>query len=160
MRVLPADPGLLTVYSDGAARGNPGPAGIGAVVCGPDGTVLAEVAEGIGVATNNVAEYRAAIAGLRAAAAFAPRWVRLRADSRLLIEQLAGRFRVKSPPLIRLHEELRALMKTFERVELEHVRREANKHADRLANRGVDEWLAGPGHDHVAPGPAARLFED
>src|SRR5438105_2935510 len=87
----------VTVETDGAARGNPGPAGIGAVVTGEDGSVLGRVAEGIGVATNNVAEYRAAIEGLRKAAALGATEVVLRADSRLLIEQLAGRFRVKNP---------------------------------------------------------------
>ena len=107
-----ADPDLrVIVHSDGAARGNPGPAGIGAVVTSPSGEVLAEVAEGIGVATNNVAEYRAAIEGLRAARDLGAHAVTLRADSRLLIEQLKGNFRVKNPTLQRLHQEARTLFK-------------------------------------------------
>ena len=120
--------------------------------------VLVELAEGIGVATNNVAEYRAAIEGLRRAADLGGSIVLLRSDSKLLIEQLSGRFRVKNPTLIRLHKEVRDQLERFEKVSLEHVPREFNTHADRLANMGVDEWLAGPGRDHVPPGPPPDLF--
>jgi ribonuclease H / adenosylcobalamin/alpha-ribazole phosphatase len=148
----------VIVSTDGAARGNPGPAGIGVVVKTPGGRVLAEVARGLGVATNNVAEYQAAIEGLRQAARVGARRVLLRADSRLLVEQLAGRFRVKNPTLIRLHAEARSLAAQFEKVGYEHVRRERNREADRLANRGVDEWLAGPGKDHRPPRAAPELF--
>jgi len=116
------------------------------------------VAEGIGVATNNVAEYRAALAGLQTAARLGARSVLLRSDSRLLIEQLSGRFRVKNPTLIRLHQEVREAVKAFDGVAFEHVPRELNRDADRLANRGVDEWLAGPGARYRAPGPAPKLF--
>ena len=139
----------VTVATDGAARGNPGPAGIGVVITGDDGSVLDRVGEGIGVATNNVAEYRAAIEGLRRAAALGATEVVLRADSRLLIEQLAGRFRVKNPTLQRLHAEARELIRGFDRVRLVHVARELNKAADRAANEGVDAWLA----EHGAPQP-------
>lgn len=159
MRVLPQDPGpRLTVYSDGAARGNPGPAGIGAVVLDERGDVVDEIAEGIGVATNNVAEYRAALAGLEAARRAGAREVLLRADSRLLVEQLAGRFRVKNPTLIRLHQRVREVAGGFERIRFEHVPRERNKHADRLANRGVDEWLTGEGSGYRPPEPSPDLF--
>ncbi len=123
------------------------------------GRVLQEIAEGIGVATNNVAEYRAAIAGLRAAAGLGARRVLLRSDSRLLIEQLSGRFRIKNPTLIRLHGEAREAAGGFDRVGFEHVPRELNGEADRLANRGVDEWLAGPGAGYRPPGPARGLFD-
>jgi ribonuclease HI len=162
VRELPQDPGpRLIVHTDGGARGNPGPAGIGVVVTDEAGRVVAEIAEGIGPATNNVAEYRAAIEGLRAAADHGARRVLLRADSRLLIEQLAGRFRVKNPTLQRLHEEARAVMKRFDEVALEHVRRELNADADRLANQGIDDWLAGPGRAWSPPGPRDEpLFED
>ncbi|MGH2710475.1 MAG: ribonuclease HI family protein [Actinomycetota bacterium] len=161
MRALPTDRDLsVIVYSDGAARSNPGPAGIGALVTTQDGRVLAELGEGIGPATNNVAEYKAAIAGLELAAEKGATRVLLRADSRLLIEQLAGRFKVKNPTLQRLHQEARALIKSFEKVTLEHVRREKNKEADRLANEGVDSWLAENG-PYEAPLPAnPELFED
>jgi ribonuclease HI len=161
VRILPADPGPhLIAYCDGAARGNPGPAGIGAVVMDLDGTVVAEVAEGIGIATNNVAEYRAAIAALRTCGELAARHVTLRADSKLLVEQLAGRWRVKNPTLIRLHGEARALLTAFDWVELEHVRRERNKLADRLANRGVDAWLAEHGGSVVPAEPPPAMFEE
>jgi ribonuclease H / adenosylcobalamin/alpha-ribazole phosphatase len=160
VRVLPQDPGRhLIVNCDGAARGNPGPAGIGVVISDEDGEVLDEIAEGIGVATNNVAEYRAAIAGLARAAELGAHEVLLRSDSRLLIEQLEGRFRVKNPTLQRLHGEVRGLAQAFRDVHYEHVGREMNKEADRLANRGVDEWLAGEGADYEPPAPAPRLWE-
>lgn len=149
----------MILWCDGAARGNPGPAGIGVVVADQDGRVLEEIAEGIGPATNNVAEYRAAIAGLRAAAARGATTVMLRSDSRLLIEQLAGRFRVKKPTLQRLHEQARALLKNFDRVDLEHVPREDNTEADRLANQAVDAWLLGEGSDWRPPEPSPPLFE-
>jgi ribonuclease HI len=135
--------------TDGAARGNPGPAGIGAVVTDDGGRVLARVAEGIGVATNNVAEYRAAIEGLRAAADLGADEVILKADSRLLIEQLRGKFRVKNPTLQVLHAEAREQMRRFQRVRLVHVARELNKAADKAANEGVDAWLM----SNIAPEP-------
>jgi probable phosphoglycerate mutase len=95
--------------------------------------VLAEIAEGLGVATNNVAEYTAAIRVL------------LRSDSRLVIEQLAGRWKIKNPTLQQLHRRARSLVGAFERVQFEHVPRERNVEADRLANVGVDAWLAAQG---------------
>jgi probable phosphoglycerate mutase len=116
------------------------------------------VSKGIGVATNNVAEYRAALAGLEAARELGARSVLLRADSRLLVEQLAGRFRVKNPTLIKLHQEIRKLLPSFERVSFEHVPREQNRDADRLANRGVDAWLAGEGAGYRPPEPEPDLF--
>jgi ribonuclease HI len=120
---------------------------------------VAEKGEGIGVATNNVAEYTAALEGLRLAAEKGASEVLLRSDSRLLIEQLAGRFRVKNPTLIRLHGEVRDAMQPFRAVRLEHVPRELNKKADRLANAGVDRWLAGPGRGYRRPAPPPDLFD-
>lgn len=140
---MPADPRpRLTVACDGAARGNPGPAGIGVQITDPEGAVVAEIAEGIGFATNNVAEYRAAIAGLARARDLGATEVLLRSDSRLLIEQLAGNYRVRNEGLKPLHAEARRLLAGFAAVGLEHVRRERNTEADRLANVGVDAWLA------------------
>jgi len=159
VRILPPHPGSrLTLYCDGAARGNPGPAGIGAAVFAEDGSLIGEVAEGIGVATNNVAEYKAAIAGLSLCRGLAAKEVLVRADSKLLVEQLSGRWRVKNPTLIRLHEEARELVKGFDRVRFEHVPRALNKVADRLANRGVDGWLAGPGRGYAPVEPSPDLF--
>ena len=124
-----------------------------------DGEVVAEVAEGIGVATNNVAEYTAAIRGLERARELRATHVLLRSDSRLLIEQLAGRWKVKNPTLQVLHHEARSLIKGFEEVRFEHVRRERNVEADALANRGVDEWLAGEGARWERSPPSPRLWE-
>ena len=124
-----------------------------------DGKVVAEVAEGIGVATNNVAEYTAAIRGLERARELGATRVLLRSDSRLLIEQLAGRWKVKKATLQVLHHEARSLIKGFEEVRFEHVRRERNVQADALANRGVDEWLAGESASWERAPPSPRLWE-
>ena len=160
MRVLSKDPHLhLIVYCDGAARGNPGPAGIGVMVTDADGRVLARLGEGIGVATNNVAEYRAALAGLEAAAELGASRVLVRSDSRLLVEQLSGRFRVKNPTLIRLHGEIRKLLPRFAEVHFEHIPREQNGEADSLANQGVDEWLSGEGKGYVRAEPSPEMFD-
>ena len=99
---------------------------------------LASVSECIGVATNNVAEYRALIAGLEAALGFAPTTVRVRADSELLIRQLEGRYRVRNAGLQPLHREASALLARFARHELQHVRREFNTDADALVNAALD----------------------
>ncbi len=132
----------MIVACDGASRGNPGPAGAGAQITDPDGVVLAEVTEGLGEATNNVAEYTAVIRGLERALELGAGSVLLRSDSQLLINQLTGRYRVKSPHLQPLYRRVRELAAGFDSIEYEHVRRERNTEADRLANQGVDEWLA------------------
>ncbi len=143
MRVLPADPGPLTVSCDGAARGNPGPAGIGVQITDADGRVLAEIAEGLGETTNNVAEYTAAVEGLRKAIDLGATRVHLRSDSQLLINQLTGVYRVKTAHLIPLHAQVRELARRLPSgVTYEHVPRERNVEPDRLANLGVDTWLA------------------
>ena len=143
MRALPADPGHLIVSCDGASRGNPGPAGIGVQITTEDGTVVSEIARGIGETTNNVAEYTAVIEGLAQAKELGARSVTLRSDSLLLISQLTGRYRVKSPHLQPLHRRARSIAVGFERISFEHVPRERNVEADRLANEGVDRWLGG-----------------
>jgi ribonuclease HI len=131
----------LVIYSDGGARGNPGPAAIGAVVLDPSTdppTALATVSERIGVTTNNVAEYQAVIAGLEAASEFPARRIRVRADSQLVIRQLEGRYRVKQAHLRPLYERARALLSDYEEVDLAHVRREDNADADALVNAALD----------------------
>jgi ribonuclease HI len=143
VRALPADPGHLIVACDGASRGNPGPAGIGAQVTDERGAILGEIARGIGETTNNVAEYTAVIEGLSLAQELGARTVTLRSDSLLLINQLTGRYRVKSEHLQPLHRRARSLGAGFERITFEHVPREQNTAADALANLGVDRWLAG-----------------
>jgi ribonuclease H / adenosylcobalamin/alpha-ribazole phosphatase len=127
---------------DGGARGNPGPAGIGVTIRSPRGKVLAEVSEAIGAATNNVAEYTAVKRALERAAEIGATDVLIRSDSKLLIEQLKGNYRVKNPTLQRLHAEVRALARRIEKVSYEHVPRERNKRADQLVNLAVDAWLA------------------
>jgi ribonuclease HI len=145
VRALPADPGLLIVSCDGAARGNPGPAGIGVVVESSRGEVLSTIAEGLGEATNNVAEYTAAREGLRRAAELGATQVLLRSDSELLIKQLTGVYKVKAAHLRDLHREVMRETGRFARVRFEHVPRSRNREADRLANEGVDAWLEARG---------------
>jgi len=130
------------------------------VITTPRGRVVDRIARGIGIATNNVAEYTAALEGLRRAKELGATDVLLRSDSKLLIEQLSGRFRVKNPTLLRLHTEVRATAKAFARVSYEHVPREQNKEADRLANQGVDEWLSGEGASWSPPERAPSLWEE
>jgi ribonuclease HI len=108
-----------------------------------DGRVVAEIARGIGETTNNVAEYTAVIEGLARAEELGARSVTLRSDSLLLISQLNGRYRVKSQHLQPLHRRARSIAAGFDRISFEHVPREQNQEADRLANEGVDRWLAG-----------------
>jgi ribonuclease HI len=104
--------------------------------------VLAEIAEGIGHTTNNVAEYKAVIAALARAKQLGASRVRVRADSKLVIEQMKGTWKVRQPHLVPLHQEAKRLARLFERVSWEHVRREYNKHADALANRAMDVQAA------------------
>jgi ribonuclease HI len=120
---------------------------------------MKEIGEGIGVATNNVAEYRAAIEALRQAGELGADELLLRSDSKLLIEQLSGRWRIKNPTLLRLHTEAKSLMRGLRAVKLEHIPRELNREADRLANAGVDKWLSGPGKGYRRPAPSPELFD-
>jgi probable phosphoglycerate mutase len=126
------------VYSDGASRGNPGRASIGAVVIDPTGRVRHEVSEAIGITTNNVAEYRALVAGLEAALALGATRVEVRMDSELIVRQAIGRYRVKNSALIPLHNRVLALRRQFNEVVFRHVPRALNKHADALANQALD----------------------
>ena len=131
----------LLLFADGGARGNPGPAAIGAVLLDPTTDPpdrLAVVSERIGETTNNVAEYRAVIAGLEAALAFPARVMRVRADSMLVIEQLRGVWKVRQPHLRPLHARARELLAAYDEVDLAHVRREFNTDADALVNAALD----------------------
>jgi ribonuclease HI len=128
----------LVAYIDGGARGNPGPAGFGVRIERPDGTVVEELAEPIGVATNNIAEYRGLIAALEWARAHGHRALHVRSDSLLLVQQMLGAFRVKNAGLQPLYAKARLLAHEIGRVTFEHVRRESNTHADRLANEAMD----------------------
>jgi ribonuclease HI len=133
--------GNFLLYTDGAARGNPGPAAIGAALyLVDDGTrrLVGEVSEAIGPATNNVAEYKAVLAGLALARRHHPDRLVLRADSQLLIRQLQGRYRVKNLALRELYEEVVKLLATLPAYRLEHVPREENIVAYALANSALD----------------------
>lgn len=130
---------MIRAYIDGGARGNPGPAGYGVRVEAADGTVLAELHGGIGIATNNVAEYNGLLAALTWAVGHGERQVHIRADSELLVKQMRGEYKVKNPGLQPLCARARLLMMHLDTVVFEHVRREFNKEADRLSNLGMDE---------------------
>jgi orotate phosphoribosyltransferase len=129
----------VVVEADGGSRGNPGPAGFGVVVRDPaTGAVLAKRSEAIGVATNNVAEYRGLIAGLTAAQELGATQVAVRMDSKLVVEQMSGRWQVKHPDLRALARQASELRAGFETIGFEWIPRELNKDADRLANEAMD----------------------
>lgn len=128
----------LTVNVDGGARGNPGPAAIGAIVRDGDGEVLAERGERIGRATNNVAEYKALLLGIELAAALGAGELELVGDSELIVRQVEGRYKVKDATMKELHGQVKAALAPFESWSIRHVRRENNADADRLVNQALD----------------------
>ena len=145
----------LVVEADGGSRGNPGPAGCGAVVRDEaTGALLAEESLGLGETTNNVAEYRGLISGLRAAQEHGATSVHARMDSKLVIEQMSGRWKVKHANLQPLAREAAALVRAIGEVTFEWVPRKDNKHADRLANEAMDEQAGGGGNSSAGTGPA------
>ncbi|MGH3726776.1 MAG: bifunctional RNase H/acid phosphatase [Mycobacterium sp.] len=135
----------VLVEADGGSRGNPGLAGYGAVVFSPDRErVLGEAGETIGHATNNVAEYRGLIAGLAEAARLGATEVSVSMDSKLVVEQMSGRWKVKHPDLIKLYQQAVTAAMQFESVDYRWIPRERNKHADRLANEAMDRASGKP----------------
>jgi ribonuclease HI len=128
----------LTVNVDGGARGNPGPAAIGAVVRDADGKVVQERGERIGQATNNVAEYRALLLGIELAAALDAEELELVGDSELIVRQVEGRYKVKDATLRQLHAEVKEALAPFGRWSIRHVRREQNADADAIVNAALD----------------------
>ncbi|OBF16765.1 bifunctional RNase H/acid phosphatase [Mycobacterium sp. ACS4331] len=133
----------VAVEADGGSRGNPGPAGYGAVVWSSDrAAVLAERKEAIGIATNNVAEYRGLIAGLEAAVDLGAAEVSVAMDSKLIVEQMSGRWKVKHPDLLELNQKAKALAAQFDRIDYRWIPRAQNSHADRLANEAMDAAAA------------------
>jgi probable phosphoglycerate mutase len=129
----------VVVEADGGSRGNPGPAGYGAVVReAATGEVLVERAEALGVTTNNVAEYRSLVAGLQAAADLGAVDVEVRMDSKLVVEQMSGRWQIRHPALRPLAAQVAALVRRFDSVRFTWVPRERNRHADALANAAMD----------------------
>jgi probable phosphoglycerate mutase len=129
----------IVAWIDGGARGNPGPAGYGVHVESADGGLIAEFHGYLGSATNNIAEYNALLAALRYAQQHGHRIVRIKSDSELLVKQMKGEYRVKHPGLQPLYRQAQTLAQALDRVVFEHVRREQNKDADRLANQAMDE---------------------
>ena len=127
-----------TLWTDGGARGNPGPAAYGYVLEAEDGTVLAAHGEAIGTATNNVAEYRALVAGLAKAAELAVGELEVVSDSELLVKQMRGEYKVKNAALRELWDEANDLARRLEAVRFTAVRREHNELADRLVNEALD----------------------
>jgi ribonuclease HI len=128
----------LVVHVDGGARGNPGPAAIGVVLSKPDGTVLDEIAERIGVATNNVAEYRAVLVALARAAALGARDVEIVGDSELIAKQLTGEYKVRHPAMKPLHQQASVALRGFDRWQIRTVPRTENARADALVNAALD----------------------
>jgi ribonuclease HI len=128
----------LILCTDGGSRGNPGPAGYGAVLMDDSGRIVRELSEFIGRATNNEAEYRALIAALRAAHELGAREVVVRADSQLLVRQLNGQYRIRSRNLMPLVLRARRMLEEFPSWKVEHVPREMNSRADTLANEAMD----------------------
>ena len=134
---------MVVAYIDGGARGNPGPAGYGVRIEAADGTLVDELHGGLGIATNNVAEYNGLLAALQWAVEHRERRVQIRADSELLVKQMRGEYKVKNAGLQPLHARARLLVGQLDHVKFEHVRREFNSEADRLANEAMDEATAG-----------------
>jgi probable phosphoglycerate mutase len=158
VRQLPADPVLrgrygsidgtlgraaarivIVAYIDGGARGNPGPAGYGVRIERADATLVEEFCDSIGIATNNVAEYRGLLAALEWAKARGEHEVHVRSDSLLLVQQMKGVYKVKNDGLRPLHAKAQQLSREIGRVTFEHVGRSSNANADRLANAAMDE---------------------
>ena len=137
-----------SLYVDGACRGNPGPAGAGAVLLDPEGRIQAQESRSLGLATNNIAEYQGLLLGLAAARARGVRRLAIFSDSQLMVEQLNGRYRVKTPHLLPLWQEARKQLQYFEVYAISHVDRALNREADRLARQAVDQG-APPGYNNT-----------
>lgn len=128
----------MVAHVDGGARGNPGPAGYGVVIKDMGGRKLAELSEYLGIQTNNYAEYRGLIAALEYALAHNHDGLRVLADSELIVRQIKGVYKVRNPGLRPLFERAQELIRRLKWFEIEHVRREQNRAADRLANQAMD----------------------
>ena len=131
--------GVWSLYCDGASRGNPGPAGAGVVLLDPYGEVAVRNLEYLGPTTNNVAEYRGLLLGLKMARNLGIKKIRVYSDSELLVRQINGSYRVKKPHLLTLWQEARRQLQQFQTYEVTHVPRGENHEADRLANQAIDQ---------------------
>jgi probable phosphoglycerate mutase len=152
----PSRAGSHTFNIDGGSRGNPGPASYGVVVRDAGGTIVARLKKYIGRATNNVAEYYGLIAALDYAQARSLRAVRMESDSELLVKQMRGQYKVKSPDLRPLFEQARKMAQSFASFSITHVYREQNSEADALANQALDETGGAPAAAKLSPPRAAK----
>ncbi len=128
----------LTIFADGGSRGNPGPAGAGAVLYDGDGQEVAALSKYLGKATNNVAEYQALILGLKRARDLGAAQVTIKMDSELVVRQIQGRYKVKAPGLKPLYAKAMRLLRGFEKMTISHIPRGENRRADELANKAMD----------------------
>lgn len=135
----------LRLYTDGASRGNPGPAALGVVIEDDQGMRLRGLHRYLGIASNNVAEYHALIEGLKAVEPWKPDRLEVYLDSKLVVEQVKGNYKVKNPELQVLIKQVQDLRSRFPIVEFKHVEREKNRGADALANMALDERVKKPG---------------
>jgi ribonuclease HI len=149
----PSPSGWFTAHCDGGSRGNPGPAGYGAVIEDPQGRIVARLGEFLGIHTNNYAEYKGLLAVLTWAGQNAARQLRVVSDSELMVKQMKGQYKVASPVLRPLWEEAKRLARTLEKFEISHTLRGGNKEADRLANEAMDRGMGRPvgGSPSIAP---------
>ncbi|MDK2877939.1 MAG: ribonuclease [Thermoanaerobacteraceae bacterium] len=131
----------ITVFTDGASRGNPGDAGIGIVFIDESGGVVKEISDYIGQTTNNIAEYTALIRALNEAIEMNCDEIDIITDSELMVKQIKGEYQVKNEGIKNLYKQVQDFLKEFKSYSITHVRREQNKRADELANRGIDEAL-------------------
>jgi ribonuclease HI len=147
---------IIRIEFDGGSRGNPGPAGIGVVLRAADGTPVVTLGRFIGRATNNVAEYRALITGLQKAKELGARRILVRGDSELIIRQMRGEYRVRSPDMRPLYEQAKVLFDEFDDARIEHNYREKNILADKLANLAMDKKIdvTHDGDEILLPAPA------
>ncbi len=158
-KAQPAIP-AITAHIDGGARGNPGPAGYGVYIQDEAGKTIAEMSEFLGVQTNNVAEYSALVAALEFATKNEHRALRVVSDSELLVKQMTGVYKVKSPDLKELYDRARSLARKLESFQVRHVLRHQNKEADRLANAAMDRGMGRtPVSSAAGPSPAKATKE-
>ena len=154
----PEEPrGVFIANIDGGSRGNPGPASYGVVVRAPDGQIVFRIGKYVGRVTNNVAEYYGLIGALDYAQSHNISRLAVRSDSELLVRQMQGRYKVKSPDLRPLHERAQTMVRSLAHFEISHVRRELNSEADELANLAMDATGTVGGHREASAPPAERL---
>jgi ribonuclease HI len=144
----------IVAYCDGGSRGNPGPAGFGVYIQDSAGKVLGELSEFVGKRTNNFAEYSALLAALEFAIANGHKGLRVVSDSELMVKQIKGQYRVNSPELRPLYEEAKRRIARLDHFQIQHVLREKNRHADRLANVAMDRGMGRAPAASAVPAPA------